>query len=99
MDSKEAIELVKINNLNISTDGLLNTPHEVKYIKGQVIALLQQGEAYRQMWSGIEYGNYLLAEFDNDGYLKENHSPSEFRQKYLKEANPNEAGKAKDNRK
>ena len=69
-----------------------------------VITLLQQGEAlkvenvelraYKQMWEKFykEWGEYPI----------ELHNIAEFmgdlEQKYLKEANPDEAGKAKDNR-
>jgi len=50
-----------------------------------IISLLNQGEAYRQMWEKIRKGNYLLVEFGKDNRLKENHFTSEFEQKYLKE--------------
>lgn len=48
-----------------------------------VVKLLKRGERYEQMWKKLEYENYLIAEFDNDGYLLEKHSPHEFRQKYF----------------
>jgi len=58
----------------------------------QVISLLKQGEAYRQMWEALDdkYGAYTVHECYK-GYLSISNLLADFKQKYLKEANPDEA--------
>ena len=91
MEVKEAIEFIKYMIDNYSIGKNINKNFE------QVISLLQQGEAYRQIVEGLKYSMCRLADYDvKQDWLSELYK---LEQKYLKEANPNEAGKAKDNRK
>ena len=61
--------------------------HNDNVILDEVISLLEQGEAYRQMWEKFykEWGEYPI-ELHNIAEFME-----DIEQKYLKEANPNEA--------
>ena len=99
---KEAIMFLE-NTLYMCIRGEDEMPgYKVKYnhwIK-KVIALLQQGEAYRQMWSELEGEFWSKSDKDRLHMNFEDFSEllTSIIQKYLKEANPNETGKAKDNR-
>ena len=62
-----------------------------------VIQSFKQGEAdskelkivkeelkkYKAMWEELKEGKYLLVKFDDEGYHKENHFPSDIEQKYF----------------
>ena len=105
MEVKEAIEW--LFDIWHEWENVYGVDTEEVLIEGkkydEVVALLKQGEAYRQMWGWLD--NTISAYYGDPKYFREYSTKqiikimSELEQKYLKEANPNEAGKAKDNRK
>ena len=108
MNTKEAIEVIEnyvkaLEILKEPESKLYTALKKVIPLLQQVSALKTENEelkAYRQMWEALDdkYGAYTVHECYK-GYLSISNLLADFKQKYLKEANPDETGKAKDNRK
>ena len=79
MDTKEAIEFKESIKFRLS--------HWEEVQLNKILSLLKQGEAYRQMWEALE--NMDIEYKQDSPYV--NDTMYYLEQKYLKEANPDEA--------
>ena len=84
---KEAIEFCEsfkdcVTSMDIE-DGQVEGIEKYNDGINDTVALLQQGEKYRQIWEEISRGKYALMEFDNEGYEKGVKSFKELQQKYF----------------
>ena len=91
METKEAIKLCKCI-LNWPNSTIRTTEENIGGLR-EVISLLQQGEAYRQMWEEFKmYESGSISKsptiMDDDPTIKQN--MEEWEQKYLKEAKHDE---------
>lgn len=90
MNTKEAMNIKKAIDLLER----LQNPH-LKWLEehndnmDSIIALLKQGEKYKQMWEELEKEKCLLIDFDDEGYFKGQRKLGDIKQKYFPKESKN----------